>query len=205
MVLFQRVICLRAILMMANTAILLIKLRWKSEYFPEHTAERLQLVSDRSISTLWRLRRLDMHNPALHNNSSILHSLVRSKWPRIMTAYYETDLRSLVPVLTERIEGTGDENVDSWVKCAWVFEEYLQRFVHDFLAENSMSILITTEKVEGAFLRLCNLFEGQLTFLTFKKFKHLSAIHSHFGVLTFFLIIVWICNSKPMTFDRGGN
>lgn len=30
-----------------------------------------------------------------------------------MTAYYETDQRSLVPVLTERIEGTGDENVDS--------------------------------------------------------------------------------------------
>lgn len=204
MVLFQRVICLRAILMMANTAILLIKLRWKSEFFPN------TLQSDCSLSAIVRSPRYDVSVDLIciippFTTIYPYFARVRSKWPRIMTAYYETDLRSLVPVLTERIEGTGDENVDSWVKCAWVVEELLQRFVHDFLAENSMSILITTEKVEGTFLRLCNLFEGQLTFLTFKKFKHLFATHSHFGVLTFFLIIVWICNSKPMTFDRGGN
>lgn len=42
-----------------------------------------------------------------------------------MIVYYEIDLRFLVFVLIERIEGIGDENVDSWVKCVWVVEEFL--------------------------------------------------------------------------------
>lgn len=54
MVLFQRVICLRAILMMANTAILLIKLRWKSEFFPN------TLQSDCSLSAIVRSPRYDV-------------------------------------------------------------------------------------------------------------------------------------------------
>lgn len=54
-----------------------------------------------------------MYNFVFYNNLFIFYLFVRLKWFCIMIVYYEIDLRFLVFVLIERIEGIGDENFDS--------------------------------------------------------------------------------------------